>query len=98
VWQAEEHVVGTVLVEVAPEGTAFIDDLIVEPALQRRGIGRSLLERAIEELTRDVPRRIELTAVRFGAPYRLYLKVGFGEVPPPEGRIDGHWVRGRSPF
>lgn len=98
VWVEAGAIVGAILVEERPQGTPYVEDLIVEPAHHRRGIGRALLERALTELTRDGPRPIELAAVQFGAPYRLYTRLGFVEVPHPEGLLDGHWIRGPSPF
>jgi GNAT superfamily N-acetyltransferase len=98
VWEEDGSVLGAVLVEAGRYGIPYVEDLVVEPRFHRRGIGRSLLGRTIDQLVRDGPRSIELAAIRFGAPYRLYRKLGFDEVPPPEGELDGHWIRGKSPF
>ena len=98
VWDAGGRVVGAVLVEENRKDHPFVEDAIVEPEFQRRGIGRALMEAAIDRIMQREPRTIELAAVRFGAPYRLYHRLGFDEVPPPAGSLDGDWVRGPSPF
>ncbi len=98
VWDDAGTVRGAVLLGRGGRGHPWVDDLIVEPAFHRQGIGRALLEAAIAQVTSQGPENIDLAAIRFGAPYRLYRRVGFEEVPPPEGRLDGHWVRGPSPF
>ena len=98
VWEDRGKVVGAVLVEAGRSGIPYVEDLIVEPEFHRRGIGRCLLETAIDQLVRDGSRAVELGAIRLGAPYRLYQKLGFEELPPTAGRLDGHWVRGPSPF
>jgi GNAT superfamily N-acetyltransferase len=98
VYEHEGWLLGAVLVERSHDGAAYVEDLVVDPAHHRQGIGRSLLERAIAEVTQDRPQAIELGAIRFGAPYRLYTRLGFVELPPPRGRLDGHWIRGESPF
>lgn len=98
VWEAEGVVVGGVLVSAGRGEAPYVEDLIVDPTLHRRGIGRSLMERAILEAQRPGARPVELAAIRLGAPYRLYQRLGFVEVPPPRGRLDGHWIRGPDPY
>lgn len=98
VWEDDGRVLGAILVGIGTSGAPYVEDLIVEPESQRKGIGRCLLENAIAELSRQRPVAIELAAIRGGAPYRLYCALGFEEVPPPTGRLDGHWIRGTSPF
>lgn len=98
VWEDAGRVLGAVLVDAARYSCPYVEDLIVEPEFHRQGIGRSLLETTIRELTGERPQAIELGAIRAGAPYRLYQKLGFEELPPPRGRLDGNWVRGESPF
>ncbi|HTT72822.1 MAG TPA: GNAT family N-acetyltransferase [Thermoplasmata archaeon] len=98
VWDSGGQVLGGLLTTRGTEGEPHVDDLIVEPAHHRRGIGRALLERSIFETGRRGPTSITLAAIGNGAPYRLYRSVGFEDVPGPEGRLDGHWVRGPSPF
>lgn len=98
VWEEDGNVRGVCLVERGSSGIPWVEDLVVEPEFHRRGIGRALLESSVERLTREARRVVELCAIRHGAPYRLYAKLGFGEVPWPQGQLDGHWIRGRSPF
>lgn len=98
VWDAGGQVVGAVLVVESPTDQPYVEDAIVEPELHRRGIGRALMSAAIDRILQVKPRSIELAATRFGAPYRLYQRLGFDEVPPPAGSLDGDWVRGPSPF
>jgi predicted N-acetyltransferase YhbS len=98
VWEDGGRVVGAILVETGRNGVPFVEDLIVEPTFQRRGIGGALLENALDRISGDDPKPVELAAIRFGAPYKLYRRLGFEEVPPPNGRLDGHWIRGRSPL
>ncbi len=98
VWDDRGRVVGAVLVEENRKDQPWVEDAIVEPEYQRRGIGRALMEAAIGRIMRAKPRTIQLAAIRFGAPYRLYRQLGFDEVPPPAGSLDGDWVRGPSPL
>lgn len=94
----EGTVRGAVFVSQGRSGVPYVDDLIVDPPFQRRGIGRSLLARSIEALERKGARAVELAAILHGAPYRLYRSLGFEDVPPPAGTLDGHWMRGRAPW
>ena len=98
VWSAEDRILGAVLVELNRADCPYIEDLIVEPEFHRRGIGRALMEATIERILQEGPRVTELAAIRFGAPYRFYQRLGFDEVSPATGRLDGHWVRGSSPL
>jgi GNAT superfamily N-acetyltransferase len=97
VWDSDHGILGFVSLHRREGGVAFVSDVVVDPEHQRRGIGRRLLERALAELTGESPRPVELSAIRYGAPYRLYLSLGFREVGAPDGRLDGHWVRGPDP-
>lgn len=98
VWVEDRRIVGAILVEEKPPANPYVEDLIVEPEYHRRGIGRALLDRSVSELARAGPRPIDLAAIRFGAPYRLYRTLGFVELPQPGGLLDGHWIRGPSPY
>lgn len=98
VWEEGGSVVGAVLVEEGRNGMPYIEDLIVEPSFHRRGIGRTLMERSLEQLSHRYSQGVELAAIRHGAPYRLYQELGFREVPGPAGQMDGHWILGPKPF
>lgn len=98
VWQEEGRVVGAVLVEEGRNGLPYIEDLIVEPSFHRKRIGRTLMERSLEQLSRRYSHGVELAAIRDGAPYWLYQKLGFRDVLGPAGQMDGHWIRGPKPF
>ena len=55
--------------------------LFVQPAFQRRGIGRKLAEAIIEEARRCGYKTMKLDAVLEPAKY-LYKSLGFKEIPP----------------
>jgi GNAT superfamily N-acetyltransferase len=98
VWESEGRVLGGALVSREDGGVAYVEDLIVEPSVHRQGIGRSLLENVIRAALQNGPTSVELAAIRSGAPYRLYQRLGFAEVPAPAGTLDGHWIRGKDPW
>lgn len=55
-----------------------LHDLVVDPALRRQGIGRMLLEGAVDALRRLGPPRLVLsTAARNETAQRLFTRVGF---------------------
>lgn len=77
----DEHgaIIGTVQGELRPDGTCYVSRLAVEPALQGRGIGRSLTR----ELEAECPtaRRLELfTGHRCNASLALYTSLGYREI------------------
>jgi GNAT superfamily N-acetyltransferase len=98
VWESDGRVLGGALLSAIRPGVPYVEDLIVEPAFHRQGIGRALLERSILEVQNGGLRTIELAAIRFGPPARLYQSLGFEDVPPPDGTLDGHWVGGKDPI
>ena len=88
------RMVGTVTIELAdriPGGhprpslspdQAHIRMLGVDPALQRRGIGRALMEAAIQETRRAGKRRVTLeTTETMTAAHALYESMGFRRGP-----------------
>lgn len=97
VWQSHAEVVGCVLVDANPARGPGVANLMVDPRHQRRGIGRRLIVHALQMLEANRPGAVGLVAIRGGAPYELYRELGFEQVPPPEGRREGHWVRGVTP-
>lgn len=81
-WLAELNAepAGYVLVQ-AIAGEAEILSLAVRPALQGRGIGRRLVERALEEIdARGAPRLLLEVAVSNEPALRLYRRLGFREI------------------
>jgi predicted N-acetyltransferase YhbS len=98
VWESDGRVLGGVLLSAERLGIPYVEDLIVEPNFHRQGIGRALMEKSIRESQNGGPCPIELAAIRLGAPYRLYQTLGFEELSPPDGTLDGHWVRGKGPL
>jgi ribosomal protein S18 acetylase RimI-like enzyme len=59
-----------------PAGVLY--DLVVDPALRRRGIGRTLLEATVAALAvRDAPRVVLFTAEKNGIAQRLFAACGF---------------------
>jgi GNAT superfamily N-acetyltransferase len=98
VWDSDGRVLGGVLTRVERTDIPYVEDLIVEPEFHRRGIGRALMEHAIDAVQAGGSRPFELAAIYAGAPYRLYRSLGFEDVEPPEGQLDGNWIRGSQPY
>jgi GNAT superfamily N-acetyltransferase len=97
VWEQSGEVVGCVLVCDGGHGVPLISNLFVDPDHHRQGIGRTLILHALQALRERSSTPVEIVAIRGGAPYRLYGALDFAEVPAPEGRQDGYWVRGTLP-
>ncbi len=79
-----EQVVGYVVLEVV-DGNAHVEQISVDPAVQGRGIGRALLERADEYARSHGLGAVTLTTFRdvpWNAP--LYAHLGFRELSPAE--------------
>ena len=81
--EERERVVGMVTLAVFRTLTgpkAFLDHLVVEPERRRRGIGRALVEHAIERAEAAGAARIDLTAGDGKeAGHSLYRSLGFEE-------------------
>lgn len=78
------RVVGSVVLLPAGEGEFELAKLAVVPALQRRGLGRQLSERAIARAQELGAARVVLSSnSRLQAAIRLYESMGFQHVPPP---------------
>jgi ribosomal protein S18 acetylase RimI-like enzyme len=79
----DRHVVGMVTLCVFQTLTgskAYLDHLVVEPRMRRRGIGRALVEHAITRARAAGAARIDLTAGdQKYAGRALYLSIGFCE-------------------
>jgi ribosomal-protein-alanine N-acetyltransferase len=71
---------GYILVQ-AIAGEAEILSLAVKPAMQRRGLGRRLIERALEEVERRGAKRLLLEVATSNAPaLALYAGLGFSTI------------------
>jgi GNAT superfamily N-acetyltransferase len=81
----EGAIVGFSVVAAGPSTVCVLDDLFVEPALMRRGIGRALVE--------DVAVRaaaagdVELTVVAHTRSFAFYESVGFTRGEPADTRF-----------
>jgi GNAT superfamily N-acetyltransferase len=79
----DRHVVGMVTLCVFRTLTgskAYLDHLVVEPGMRRRGIGRVLVEHAVTQARAAGAARIDLTAGdQKQAGRALYLSFGFRE-------------------
>lgn len=87
--------VGAVLVLDVPGEGPFISDLMVDPSLHRRGIGRQLLVRALSAARASRPGTdVSLTVETQNRPaYGLYTSVGFVPTAPGPGQRSGVWLR-----
>jgi GNAT superfamily N-acetyltransferase len=62
--------------------TAWLDELYVVPESRGRGVGRSLLRRALREARREGCESVHLEVVRgHGRAARLYVREGFERLP-----------------
>lgn len=91
--ESDRRMVGTIVAGRTRQGTAHIYSLVVDPACQRRGIGRELILQALYGLRRAGVGRVTLSVIRDSGAHRLYNSVGFRRVGPPHGRLPGYWVR-----
>lgn len=76
-----ESAVGCVAFRKIGDSVCEMKRLFVQPAFQRRGIGRKLAEAIIEEARRCGYKTMKLDAVLEPAKY-LYKSLGFKEIPP----------------
>ncbi|MEV0549490.1 GNAT family N-acetyltransferase [Nocardia salmonicida] len=73
-----DSICGYAMVAVAPEGTAWLVGLAVAPLHQGRGLGRSLLERAIDRCRADGIGAVFITVRPSNVPAaNLYKESGF---------------------
>jgi len=75
------------------DGSTWLPFLGVKPAYRRRGVGRSLLSRFIEESRRRGSGKVSLdTDPRLVPAVRLYESMGFVVEGTAENREDQAWV------
>ncbi len=74
-----ETVVGFILCTTLAEVRATIEEFAVDPAWQRRGIGKALLDHVCGLFRREGYATVELVVDRLAPVYRLYDRYGFAE-------------------
>src|SRR5205823_11485200 len=76
--------IGIVGLKPLAPGTAEIKRLYIVPAARGGGLGRALIERAIDEARARGYQRVRLDSHRasMGPAIALYRRLGFYEVPP----------------
>jgi len=91
VWEQDEQVVGTTTAVCYGQELALIGIVLVLPECRGKGIGRGLMEHALEWLERRGIRQVKLDATDMGRP--LYAKLGFYVEQPIErwGAGSGQW-------
>ncbi len=82
VWVEQDHVVGNVSLRRTLEwGAFFVGNVAVHPDWQRQGIGRALMETALEEISAQGGRWVGLEVQADNeVARRLYRRLGFREV------------------
>lgn len=85
---ADGSVIGTAAVVPHGPGEVEIAKLAVAEPARGQGLGRRLAERCIEQARTMGARRIVLvSSSRLGAALRLYEKLGFRHVAPPDNPV-----------
>ena len=67
--------IGFATVRPAPHGRRILEDLFVEPALMRRGVGRALVEDAVARAARDGG--VVMTVIAAERALGFYERLGF---------------------
>jgi ribosomal protein S18 acetylase RimI-like enzyme len=95
VTEQEGVLMGAILVVDVPTEGPFISDLMVDPSVRRRGIGRRLMVRALSAARAARPDAdIRLTVETQNRPaYELYTTLGFVPMAPEPGQRSGVWLR-----
>jgi [ribosomal protein S18]-alanine N-acetyltransferase len=75
----EGKTAGVIAYEVAPDGTVYFEDVVIDPAFQGKGLGRAVLEKIITSMD-AAPRMWLMTHPENTAAVRLYSSLGFKEV------------------
>lgn len=92
--ELEEHIVGCIGLHRLDQETGEIKRMYVQPPYRGKGIGRSLLEVAIERVRQIGYSRIRLDTARFlKEAHSLYRSAGFKEIEYYEGcQIPREWI------
>lgn len=96
VHEIDGHMVGNVILNLSRSGDFHVAGLMVDPDLQRKGIGRSLLRSAFSRLGDSRSKHVSLVVIQGSDAYRLYRAEGFREVPAPRGLRPSYWVRPKN--
>jgi GNAT superfamily N-acetyltransferase len=82
-------VVGTISLRDRGDGTGRISKFFVDQAIRGRGIGRALLELAVDAARKRSLRSLDLdTRAKFEAAIHLYESTGWKRGPDPENGCD----------
>ncbi|AZV36148.1 N-acetyltransferase, partial [Enterococcus faecium] len=76
----EEKIIGVVRWITVFATIAFIQDILIHPRSQRQGIGKALLNEALEKITSYGPVQIELLTDDTEKTKKFYESVGFVQV------------------
>ena len=95
VTEQEGVLLGAILVLAVPTEGPFFSDLMVDPSVRRKGIGRQLMVRALSAARAARPDAdIRLTVETQNRPaYELYTSLGFVPMAPQPGQRSGVWLR-----
>ena len=89
---AHDNAIGTVALKHEGDGVYELTKMAVDPAQQGRGIGRRLLERAIDAYRQCEGRELFLeSSSKLDTALRLYESAGFRHRPAP--RPGSHYAR-----
>ena len=88
----DDHAIGTVALKHEGDGVYELTKMAVDPGLRGSGIGRKLMQRALEVFAEAEGRELFLESSRQLAPaLKLYESVGFVHHPAP--RPGSHYAR-----
>ena len=88
----DDHAIGTVALKHEGDGVYELTKMAVDPGLRGSGIGRKLMQRALEVFAEAGGRELFLESSRQLAPaLKLYESVGFVHHPAP--RPGSHYAR-----
>jgi ribosomal protein S18 acetylase RimI-like enzyme len=74
-----------IVLDAAHDGTPLLAFAVTDPAFQRRGIGRWLIEESIRRLDKCGIKELHLAVTRGNPAIALYLRLGFEVVPEQHG-------------